>query len=137
MAVVENLRSKFLYKVEILILKYIPFLIALIYFINTFLSLFNIEVVICSYIAGLSLLPWIFILLSSFVFRFCSYHRIPLYYILVNDIINIVDSYVGIPISNKWYIIIHLCIFIACFITIFVLRKKCNRNAYTIKETTT
>lgn len=130
MAVEASLRSKYLYKIEISIIKYIPFLIAGIYFINTFLSLFGIEAVLCSYIAGLSFLPWLFLLLSSFVFRFCSYHRIPLYYIIVNDVINITDEYIGIPIDNKWYIILHLILFSLCFITVFALRKKCNNDKH-------
>ena len=131
MAVEASLRSKYLYKIEVSIMKYIPFLIAGIYFINTFLSLFGIEAVVCSYIAGLSFLPWLFLLLSSFVFRFCSYHRVPLYYIIVNDVINITDEYVGIPIDNKWYIILHLILFSLCFITVFTLRKKCNNDKST------
>lgn len=123
-----NLRSKFLYKTELLVLKYIPFLLAIIYFFNTLLSLFDINAVILSYVAGISILPWVFILISSFVFRFCAYHRIPLYYILVNDDINVVDSYLELPISDLIFISIHSVIFFICFIAVFTLRKKCKRN---------
>lgn len=123
-----NLRSKLLYKIEILVLKYIPFLLAVIYFINTLLSLFYINAILLSYIAGISILPWIFILISSFVFRFCSYHRVPLYYIIGNDIINIIDGYFELPISDLVFMSIHSVIFFICFIVIFVLCKKCNRN---------
>lgn len=95
---------------------------------NTLLSLFDVNVVIFSYLAGVSILPWVFILISSFVFKFCSYHRIPLYYIIVNDAINVIDSYLELPISDLVFISIHSVIFFICFIAIFVLRKKCNRN---------
>ena len=129
MAAEVNLkRSKILYKIEILILKYIPFVVAFIYFLNTVLSMCNINASILSYIAGVSLLPWIFLLLSSFVFKFCNYHRIPLYYILVNDIVNITDEYFQLPISNLLFIAIHSVIFFIGFVTIFVLRKKCNHD---------
>ena len=43
-------------------------------------------------IAGMSLLTWIFMYIATIVFKFCSYHRIFLYYILIVDTINIVDS---------------------------------------------
>lgn len=129
MAVEANLRrSKILYKIEILVLKYIPFLVAFLYFLNTVLSMCSINTSILSYIAGISILPWVFLLLSSFVFKFCNYHRVPLYYILVNDIVNITDEYFQLPISNLLFIAVHSIIFFICFITIFALRKKCNRN---------
>lgn len=38
--------------------------------------------------------------LSATVFRFCLYHKMFLHYILVTDIINIIDYYVGIPIED-------------------------------------
>ena len=137
MVVEANLkRSKILYKIEILILKYIPFIVAFIYFLNTVLSMCNINAIILSYIAGISILPWIFLLLSSFVFKFCNYHRIPLYYILINDIVNITDEYFQLPISNLIFIAIHSVIFFVCFVTIFMLRKKCNHDN-NIKEIST
>lgn len=137
MVVEANLkRSKILYKIEILILKYIPFIVAFIYFLNTVLSMCNINASILSYIAGISILPWIFLLLSSFVFKFCNYHRIPLYYILINDIVNITDEYFQLPISNLIFIAIHSVIFFVCFVTIFMLRKKCNHDN-NIKEIST
>lgn len=129
-------RSKTLYKVEILILKYIPFVVAFAYFLNTVLSICSINASILSYIAGMSILPWIFLLLSSFVFKFCNYHRIPLYYIMANDIVNVTDEYFQLPISNLIFISIHSVIFFIGFITIFALRKKCNHDN-NIKETST
>ena len=136
MAAVESLRSKVLYKTEILIIKFIPFILSISYFINTALSIYKIDIPFLSYMTGISLLPWLFILLSSFVFRFCIWHRIPLYYILVNDLLNIIDSVWEIPIKNRSYLGIHIVLFFICFITIFALRKKCN-NDTNIKEIST
>lgn len=130
MAAEESLRSKRLYKLEILILKFIPFFIAIAYFANTTLSVYGIDLPILSYTTGLSLVPFIFLLLSSFVFRFCSWHRIPLYYIVVNDLLNIIDSIYEIPIENRTYLGIHIVLFFICFITVFALRKKCNNDQH-------
>ena len=45
--------------------------------------------------------------LSATVFRFCLYHKMFLHYILVTDIINIIDYYVGIPIEDLELLMIH------------------------------
>ena len=107
MAVEENLRSKYLYKVLIITLKYIPMVISFMYMINTILSYFYIDVPIISNIAGMSLLPWLFMYLASIVFRFCQYHKMFLYYILVIDFINIIDYYLGIPIGDLELLMLH------------------------------
>lgn len=78
-----------MYKLLILMLKYIPMLISLVYVLNTALSYFYIDIPILSNLAGRSILPWIFMYLSATVFRFCLYHKMFLHYILVTDIINI------------------------------------------------
>ena len=73
---------------------------ALCYLANTVFSAFGIYAGVISHISGMSLLTWLFILIATYVFRFCNYHRMFLYYILTSDIINIVDYYIGIPIST-------------------------------------
>ena len=136
MAAGVNLKNKFLYKLEILILKFIPFILAILYFINTAFSIFEIDLPVLSYLAGLSLLPFCFLLVSSFVFRFCTWHRIPLYYIIFNNVLNIIDLTYEIPVENRGYFGMHLVLFFICFITIFALRKKC-KNDNNIKEVST
>lgn len=83
MAVEENL-NKSMYKLLILMLKYIPMLISLVYVLNTALSYFYIDIPVLSNLAGMSILPWIFMYLSATVFRFCLYHKMFLHYILEN-----------------------------------------------------
>lgn len=128
MAVEANLRNKTLYKLEIGFIKYLPFVIAIFYFINTFCSLFEINFIFLSYFAGLSVFPWLFIFISSFVFKFCNYHRIPLYYVLVNDLINILDSKIEIPLNNLWYMSLHSSLFFVAFLLVLLLRKKCKNQ---------
>ena len=102
MVVVEKSRRSNLQKLLLLVLKYIPIVIALCYMLNT---MFYIEPL--SNIAGVSLLTWIFLYLASVVFEFCSYHRMFLWYILIDDILNIVDYYWSIPISTDNLIRVH------------------------------
>lgn len=105
-----RLKSKFLYKIEILGIKYIPFIIAIMYFIDTILDAYEIEIDILSHLFGTSFLPWCFLLLSSYVFKFCLFHRIPLYYIALNHGISLIDYYIGIPLELKPWVVLHILI---------------------------
>jgi hypothetical protein len=105
MAAAESL-SKYLYKVELYVLKIIPVILAGIFFLNTVLSYFDIDLIILSYIGGVSLLPILFLYLSSYVFKFCAYHRMPLHYIVLIWALNIIDTYIGIPVSDLGYLMI-------------------------------
>lgn len=58
-----RLKSKHLYKIELWVIKYIPMALALVCFINTTLSYFDIDLTIFSYIGGISILPLLFLYL--------------------------------------------------------------------------
>lgn len=126
MGVEENsLKSKHLYKVELYLLKIMPILLAAIYLINTVLSYYDIVVPALTYIGGLSFIPLIFMYISSYVFKFCSYHRMFLHYIVVNDSINLIDYYYTIPVSDWELFIIQMSIAgIALFIILYLYVKN-------------
>lgn len=114
--------NKLLYKIELILIKYIPYIISVIYFLNTILSYFNIDVYFLSHLGGMSILTFLFLYISSFVFKFCIYHRLPLYYILLCDLINYYDYYIGIPVNNRELILIHI-ILLSIFILLLVYLK--------------
>ena len=114
--------EKNLYKLELIFIKILPLGIALCYLLNTVLSYFGIDAVILSYIGGMSILPTAFILISSFVFKFCIYHRLPIYYIIVSDIFNYIDFYIGIPITTRNLFILNMLI-AGIFIILIVFTK--------------
>ena len=123
---VENSVGKRLYKLELVSIKIIPYLIGLCYLGNTISSYVYEELPIFSYIGGLSILPLIFIYLSSFVFKFCIYHRLPLYYVFISDCISYYDMYIGIPLSNRNLFAINMLIAgITIFLIIFLKFKLC------------
>lgn len=126
MAVEESLRSKTLYKIEIGLLKIIPMVLAGIYLSNTILSYFlDIDLIILSYIGGISLLPLMFLYLSSYVFRFCIYHRVFLHYITINELILILDTHIGLPISDLEYFCLQMSIFgISLFLFLYLYVKS-------------
>ena len=125
----ERLKSKILYKIELFLLKIIPMLMAVCSACNSILSYFNIEVTIINYIGGVSLLPLIFLYLSSYVFKFCAYHRMFLHYLLITDIINIYDYHIGIPLDNLEYLCLHMIVtVISMFIVLYLYMNKKKKN---------
>lgn len=131
----EKRLNKTLYLIEIKLLKFIPYLTALFYLLNTILSYFNIDCSMFSILAGHSIISILFMLLSSYVFKFCEYHRIPLYYMIVTECINLYDWYIGMPIKNKELLVLHLIIAgITMFVILYLYLKSrsnekcCNNN---------
>lgn len=116
------------HKLLLVFLKLIPMVTALCYLLNTVLACFGIEAAILSHLSGMSLLPWLFILLAAFVFKFCIYHRMFLYYIFVSDAINIYDYYIGIPIDTYGIIILNLCISGLFLFLVLYFYVKCHKK---------
>lgn len=105
-----------------------PMLLALVNFINIVLSFNSIDIPLLSYIGGISFIPLVFLYISSYVFKFCEYHRIFLHYVVICNLINIYDYYIGIPITNKSLLILHLIIAGICLIIILYLYVKTNKK---------
>lgn len=120
----ENLKSKRLYKAFLLLLKFLPLLLALVSVLNTVLSFFTIDLVILSYIGSVSLLPLIFMYLAAFVFRFCVYHRIFLDYTVVSTVITVYDYYVGIPVTDAGIMTLQLVLFFAACVVALITHLK-------------
>ena len=95
------LPNKRLYKLTIFSLKLIPMLLALCALVNTVFSFYGVRFDVLSMFGGVSFLNLVFLYLVSYVFRFCIYHRMFLHYVLVTDILNVIDFYIGIPLSDR------------------------------------
>lgn len=94
------IHDKYLYKIELYLIKVIPMIISALYLLNITLSYYDIDMRIFSILGGVSILPFIFLYISSIVFKFCSYHRMFIYYIGVCNIIDYIDYYIGIPLGE-------------------------------------
>lgn len=110
MAVEAKLKNKLLYKLQLILLKVIPMVMAFICLLNTVLSYYDIDLEVLSYIGSCSILMVTYLYVSSYVFRFCEYHRMFLHYIVVNTAINIYDTYVGVPLSDRDLFTVYLSI---------------------------
>ena len=117
--------NKLLYKVTVIVLKILLMILAFITLLNSILSYFNIDLVILSYIGGVSLITILFIYVASYTFKFCEYHRIFLHYIVVTWIINIIDLYIGIPINDLEYLCLQMIVAgVSLFIILYFYLKR-------------
>ena len=115
------------HKSYLILLKYIPHIIAFMYIIYTMLQFIDIDLIILGYFMHLSIMSWLFMFISSIVFKYCYIHRLPLYYIALNDISSTVDYYIGIPIDDKTLLGIHIIligILIFCYTLYYVKNNK-------------
>lgn len=113
----ENLRvernqslNKASYKIMLYVLKVLPIGIAMICILNIILSYFDLDTRYLNYIGGVSLLPLVFLYITSYVFEFCIYHRIFLHYIVLNNILCTLDHYCKFNTTDKEYLMLHLII---------------------------
>ena len=107
---VEESLSRVLYKAVIVAIKIIPILIATLFLIRSILSCIDVDVTWLSYLCGMSLISLLFMYLVSYAFKFCTYHRMFLHYIVVNDAINYIDYYIGIPLQYHELLRLHIII---------------------------
>lgn len=124
--------NKCLYKIELYIIKVIPVLLALISFINTTLFYFGIDLYILTYIGGVSFITLGFLYLTSYVFKFCSYHRMYLHYILIVNILSYIDMEYTIPLSDFNMYITYLSLTLCLIVVVTILKI---RNGKFLKET--
>lgn len=121
----NTIKNKLLYKIQLSLLKVIPMLMAFMSLLNSVLSYFNIDTCILSYLGSVSILMLVFLYISSYVFKFCEYHRMFLHYILITWIINLYDYYIEIPISDLEYLCLQMIIAdISLFIILFLYLKR-------------
>ena len=123
----ESINIKGIHKLMLVTLKVIPMLLALLSLLNTTLSYFGIDLVIISYIGGVSVLPLVFLYISSYAFKFCEYHRMFLHYVALNWVLNIYDYYIGIPLSDRNLLAMYLmitCIFMFIILYLYLKSKR-------------
>lgn len=124
----ENSRNRVLHKFFLAFLKIIPMVMAGLYLLNTVLSYFNIDYSIVSYLTGLGLIPWLFILVASYALKFCIYHRLFLWYIVANDVVCWVDYNFELPVSDRGYLLLHFIVAGLFIFLILYFHQKCKKQ---------
>lgn len=122
----EEKYNKTQYKIFLILVKYLPFLIAVLYFISVILNCFGIYSQLLVVVSYYSPLTAFFMLYASFLFKCCIWHRLPIYYSLVLQIIININFY--IPISSDIELFIYLVITI--FFILLGMYLKNLHNGY-------
>lgn len=129
MALEVNLKSKVLYKIQLYLLKVIPMVMAFCYLLNSIFSYFDIDLQFLSYLSSCSLCMIVYLYISSYVFRFCEYHRMFLHYIVVNTAINIYDLYIGIDLNDLELLTMYMSITgITLFMILYLYVKSYKKS---------
>jgi len=113
--------NKIWYSIYLIILRYIPISLAICEFLHVLFSWFGINLQILAYIGGISIIPLIFMLLASILFRYCITHRLPLYYCLMDSSISVIDYYYSLPLIETYYIYfiifgISVILYVYCYV---------------------
>ena len=119
--------NKRLYKLELYSAKVVPMLMAGITLANTVLSYVGIQLVCLSYIGGISLLVLIRFYITSYTYKFCSYHRMFLHYILISNTLALYDYHIGIAINDVELFAVNMIITgVSLFIILYLKFKICS-----------
>lgn len=90
---------------------------------------FNIDFELINYIAGTSFLTMIPMYISSYVYKFCEYHRMFLHYIVVTKVVMMIDLYIGIPLGDFMLLVLYLIIAgIFAFLALYLHQKYGGRK---------
>ena len=123
----NTINSKYLYKIFLIISKYIPNILALTQIISLILSCCKITSFALTCTFGTSIMFIILLYLISIIFRLCGTHRLSLHYVTLITALSIFDWYIGIPLTvdglYKLYLIIT-----GIFITSWIYVWYKNRN---------
>ena len=117
-----------LHKLFLIILKYLPVLIAMVYLLVSILHCFGIVLYVIPNVFYLSPVSALFILCASFVFRFCIWHRLPIYYALLLHGISILDYYTPLTLTNSLMLFVYLLITIIFILIGLYLKNKHNKK---------
>lgn len=124
----RNLNKKLL----LIVTKYAPWFISIGYVVELILAYFGYNSFLLACLFSTGIIPIILILLFSFQFGYCVWHRLPLYYTFTTNIINAFDFYFGIPVPNKSMLIIYLIL-----LAIFALVGAYIKNKHNVRKRNT
>ena len=113
----------------LVVLKIVPMLLALCSLLNIVFDFFGKDSGVLSALGGVSLFPLLFIYLASYVFGFCTYHRLFLHYIVANNVLTYIDYYIGIPLTNMELFALYLVIVgLLLYSILYYHQKGCCRR---------
>jgi hypothetical protein len=128
----ETTLSKALYKSTLVLLKVLPMIMAFSYLVMFVLANTIESLVIVPHIIGTVIAPLVFLYLTSYVFKFCAFHRLFIHYYTFVELLNVTDYYIRIPISDKAITILHdsvTIIFLILAVVTYIIKYKKDKCA--------
>ena len=102
-----SLKSKEMYKVTILLLKVLPMVMVFAYLTMLCCFYYAPKYVVVPHLLGTVFAPLAFIYITSYVFKFCEFHRIFIHYYAFISILNVSDHYLHPYFNDKVITILH------------------------------
>lgn len=93
MGEVTSLKSKSMYKATLYTLKILPMVMAFAYLLMLCCFNYAPKYVVIPHLLGTVFAPLIFIYITSYVFKFCAFHRLFIHYYTFITILNVSDHY--------------------------------------------
>lgn len=118
------------HKTFLLFVKYVPFIIATVYLIINIASCFGITLIILPNLFYMSPITALFIIAASFAFKFCIWHRLPIYYALLLQGIATIDYYSNVLITSNIMLFVYLIITLIFILLGMYLKNKYNKKKY-------
>lgn len=118
-------KRNILHKMLLCVLKYTPMFLALCCMINT---IAKCKILDC--VASVSLVTWIFIYIASVVFEFCSYHRMFLWYLLLNKLLDMANCCFHLQVSTTNLIRGHNILIGITLFLVLIMYVKNHKNTF-------
>lgn len=124
----EKLRSKYLYKLFLLIIKYTPCVLIINEILFSIFSYYLINTQILNILGCVSMINLIYLYIGSYVFKFCYLYRLCLHSIVLVNILAEIDTCVKIPISDLNILRIYLIILLIGLLSFIKFKIKDARH---------
>lgn len=116
------------HKIFLIVVKYLPIIIALGYLITSMLHCFGIICYIIPNLFYMSPITALFMICTSFAFKFCIWHRLPIYYAMILHLMTIIDYYTAITITSFALMFVYLVIAIIFILIGMYLKNRYNKR---------
>lgn len=102
-----TLRNKNLYKFTVSLLKLLPMVMVVSYFLMLLLFFTADRYIVIPHVLGTVIAPLVFIYLISYVFRYCAFHRMFIHYYAFIQLLNVIGHYNWLPTDGETTTLIH------------------------------
>lgn len=117
-----------MYKLELVSIKYTSIIVAFSILIGLIFSYLEIAVPLIDTLFGASIVATIPMYISSYTYKFCSYHRMFIHYIVLVHLIDTCDILIGIPLNDFNLLILYLIITGIFLLLILYYHQKCKNK---------